>query len=104
MTNNNINVNNGDINKGEKLFKTRCAQCHTYTKDGENKQGPNLFGIFGRKSGSKSDYNYTEANKNAGIIWNDQTLFDYLENPKKYTQKLSNFAIQIETIINLEDP
>jgi cytochrome c2 len=27
-------------------------------------------------------YSYTEANKNKGVVWDDQTLFDYLENPK----------------------
>lgn len=27
---------------------------------------------------------YTAANKNSGIIWSEQTLFEYLINPKKY--------------------
>jgi cytochrome c len=27
---------------------------------------------------------YSEANKNAGIIWSDKHMFEYLANPKKY--------------------
>ncbi|KAG0315844.1 iso-1-cytochrome c [Linnemannia gamsii] len=34
--------------------------------------------------GQAAGYSYTEANKNKGVHWNEQTLFDYLENPKKY--------------------
>ncbi|KAI8672160.1 hypothetical protein LRP88_03323 [Fusarium phalaenopsidis] len=74
----------GDVKKGANLFKTRCAQCHTVEKDGGNKIGPALNGLFGRKSGTVEGYAYTDANKQKGVEWNDQTLFDYLENPKKY--------------------
>jgi cytochrome c len=74
----------GDIKKGANLFKTRCAQCHTVEKDGGNKIGPALHGLWGRKTGSVEGYAYTDANKQKGIEWNDDTLFEYLENPKKY--------------------
>ncbi|KAL3595230.1 iso-1-cytochrome c [Fusarium poae] len=74
----------GDLKKGANLFKTRCAQCHTVEKDGGNKIGPALHGLFGRKSGTVDGYSYTDANKQKGVEWNDKTLFDYLENPKKY--------------------
>lgn len=64
----------GDLKKGEKLFTTRCAQCHTL-KDGEgNKVGPALHGLFGRKTGSVDGYAYTDANKQKGIEWNEDTL------------------------------
>ncbi|RGP61805.1 cytochrome c [Fusarium longipes] len=74
----------GDLKKGANLFKTRCAQCHTVEKDGGNKIGPALHGLWGRKTGSVEGYAYTDANKQKGIEWNDDTLFEYLENPKKY--------------------
>ncbi|KAI2631711.1 cytochrome c [Xylaria nigripes] len=74
----------GDAKKGANLFKTRCAQCHTLKKDEGNKVGPALYGLFGRKTGSVEGYAYTDANKQKGIVWNEDTLFEYLENPKKY--------------------
>jgi cytochrome c2 len=64
----------GDAKKGATLFKTRCAQCHTVEKDGGNKIGPALHGLFGRHTGSVEGYSYTDANKQKGIEWNEDTL------------------------------
>jgi cytochrome c2 len=64
----------GDATKGANLFKTRCAQCHTLESGGANKIGPNLHGIFGRKTGQVEGFAYTDANKQKGITWNEETL------------------------------
>lgn len=45
--------------------------------------GPNLNGVFGRKSGQAEGFSYTAANLNKGVTWTEETLFEYLENPKK---------------------
>ena len=88
---------------GSRYFQTRCEQCHT-TEAGTNKIGPSLHGLFGRKTGQVSGFSYTDANKQKGIEWGNDTLvsletiyelrqqtliqnflqFEYLENPKKY--------------------
>jgi cytochrome c len=74
----------GDAANGAKIFKTKCAQCHTVNPGGGHKQGPNLSGLMNRQSGQAPDYSYSAANKNSGVIWTDETLFEYLLAPKKY--------------------
>jgi len=79
-----IEVPEGNVKKGAKLFKGKCAQCHTVEKGGNAKQGPPLWGVMGRQSGILEGFAYSEANKNSGIIWSDKHMFEYLVNPKKY--------------------
>ena len=66
------------------LVARRCATCHTANEGGPNKQGPNLWGVIGRQSGQVAGFKYTAANKGSGITWDNQSMFDYLANPKKY--------------------
>jgi cytochrome c2 len=66
---------------GAQLFKINCAVCHS-AEAGQNKVGPSLFGVIGRKAGTSADYAYSEAMKNSGITWTSDQLDKYLANPK----------------------
>lgn len=75
----------GDAAKGEKLFKgfLQCSSCHSL-EAGETKVGPTLAGLFGRKAGSAEGYKrYSEAMANSKVIWDEETLSEFLKNPRK---------------------
>jgi cytochrome c len=71
----------GDPASGKTIF-AQCMTCHS-AKAGENKVGPSLHGIIGRHSGMVPGFHYSTANKNSGIVWSEQELYKYLENPQK---------------------
>ena len=39
--------------------------------------------LFGRKTGQAQGFKYTEANQKKAVVWGEDTLFEYLANPKK---------------------
>uniref|UniRef100_A0A1I8AD47 Cytochrome c domain-containing protein n=1 Tax=Steinernema glaseri TaxID=37863 RepID=A0A1I8AD47_9BILA len=63
MTKGSEKMPEGDYEKGKKIFKQRCAQCHVIDSLA-TKTGPTLNGVVGRKSGSIADFPYSAANKN----------------------------------------
>ena len=70
-----------DVAAGEQSFK-KCLPCHSVGEDAKNKVGPELNGIDGRKSGSAPGYSYSEANKNSGITWSEETFKEYIQDPR----------------------
>lgn len=70
-----------DAAAGEKVF-LKCKACHQVGENAKNAVGPILNGVVGRHSGIVEGYNYSEANKNSGLTWDEATLKEYLKNPK----------------------
>ena len=64
----------------QQVFNNACRTCHT-VKEGDNRQGPNLYKIIGRKAGSLPDYNYSSAMKGAGFVWDEEKLEHFIASP-----------------------
>ena len=47
-----------------------------------NRVGPHLNGLIGRKAGTVEGYNYSPANKNSGITWDEAVFREYIQNPR----------------------
>ena len=74
-------ANAQDVASGEKSFN-KCRACHQVGETAKNGVGPVLNGLFGRKSGTVEGYNYSDANKNSGITWDEAVFADYIKDPK----------------------
>jgi cytochrome c len=70
-----------DVAAGEKVF-AKCKVCHQTGEGAKSLVGPVLNGVVGRKAGTVEKYNYSDANKNSGLTWDEATLKEYLKNPK----------------------
>ena len=70
-----------DAAKGEISFK-KCVICHSIGPGAQNKVGPEQNGLDGRKAGSVANYQYSDANKNSGIVWNEAAFKEYIKDPK----------------------
>jgi cytochrome c len=45
--------------------------------------GPNLHGLFGRRAGAVAGFNYSPAVKESNIVWNAETLDQFLAAPTR---------------------
>jgi len=70
-----------DAAAGKTAFN-KCMACHAIGEAAQNKVGPQLNGLDGRKSGTAADYSYSEANKNSGITWNETVFKEYIKEPR----------------------
>jgi cytochrome c len=70
-----------DAAAGKTSFN-KCLACHAIGEGAKNKVGPELNGIDGRHSGVAPGYNYSDANKNSGITWNEAEFLEYIKDPR----------------------
>ncbi len=69
----------GDATRGEQVYE-RCAACHSLDRD---RTGPRHCGLFGRRAGSRPDFQYSPAMRSSGIVWSENTLERFLAAPTK---------------------
>ncbi len=69
-----------DADHGKQVFNL-CLPCHSIGPGATNKVGPELNGLDGRHCGTAPDFDYSDANKNSGIVWNEATFTQYIGNP-----------------------
>jgi len=71
-----------DVAKGQAAFVRQCAICHTIDKGGENRIGPNLFGVVGRRAGTMQGFRYTNAFRNTATFeWTEGLLGPWISLP-----------------------
>jgi cytochrome c len=90
-----------DLAAGKSSFN-KCLACHAIGEGAKNKVGPVLNGLDGRKSGTAADYNYSDANKNSGVTWNEAQFKEYIKDPKAKIPgtKMAFAGIKSENEIN----
>lgn len=70
---------------GDRIFRSRCQQCHTVQADGGNATGPNLYRVTLRGQATLSDFVYSEALlKERGETWSEERLDRFLQSPRKF--------------------
>lgn len=66
--------------EGKTAFNNSCRTCHSF-KEGDNRLGPSLHGVVGRKAGSVEGFAFSPAMKGSNITWDEATLDKFIANP-----------------------
>jgi cytochrome c len=69
-----------EVTSGQQVFNNLCRTCHS-TKEGDNRLGPHLHRIIGRKAGSLPNYGYSSAMKGADFVWDEAKLNRFIASP-----------------------
>ena len=65
---------------GQLMFNNACRTCHSI-REGDNRLGPHMRGVIGRKAGSLPDYSYSSAMRGADFVWDEKNLERFIANP-----------------------
>ena len=68
----------GNTSRGAEIYESKCGACHSLD---QNRIGPKHRGVYGRRSASVPDFNYTPALKRLNVVWDAATLDRWLQNP-----------------------
>jgi cytochrome c len=67
----------------ELAFNGHCRECHSFDKN-DNRIGPTLYGVVGRKAGTEPGFAYSDSLKGSGIVWDEKNLDQWITNPDKF--------------------
>jgi len=65
---------------GQAAFNNACRTCHSMKAD-DNRLGPNLHNIVGRKAGAAGGFAYSQSLQNSGVTWDEATLDKFIAAP-----------------------
>jgi len=68
------------VASGQLVFNNVCRTCHSI-KEGDNRLGPHMRGVIGRKAGSLPNYSYSNAMRGANFVWDEENLERFIANP-----------------------
>jgi cytochrome c len=69
---------------GAEVFRA-CIACHTLSDQSENRAGPTLWRVFGRRVGGLAGYDYSPALRGGAITWSPETVAKLFEvGPNSY--------------------
>lgn len=71
----------GDAAKGQQVFQSQCAACHS-TTPGVSLFGPSLADVYGKPAASMKGYAYSPALTNAHLTWTADALNKFLTSPQ----------------------
>jgi len=69
----------GDPVRGKTIF-VRCVACHTVAA-GQNRLGPSLAGVVGRRAAAVPGFRYSPAMQNSRLRWTRENLDRYIAAP-----------------------
>jgi cytochrome c len=78
-----------DAKKGEILFNSKCANCHSIKAAQGRKFGPNLWDVVGRDKASVKDAAYSDAMRAWDGVWTYEDLNIFLSAPMATTPGVS---------------
>ena len=67
---------------GQVAYNNACRTCHSFKPD-DNRLGPTLHGIVGRKAGSIEGFAFSPSMKASGITWDEATLDKFISDPNQ---------------------
>jgi cytochrome c len=78
-----VSAAEGDAGRGQRVYGP-CAACHSLEPD-RNMTGPSLANLWHRTAGSLASFRrYSSPLKSSGIIWEDNTIDEWLKDPQQF--------------------